>query len=139
MESSNRIIENYKKFLFYLYLLGQIIRKKEILILESKLFEDLLLELKSDINNSVIALKKESALKVCPICDKEIGNKQFYTCDNCYSMFHKEHIKNKQPVIWCKNCHASLHVTRILGHEICLSDFKEIINRNKISRIKISF
>lgn len=129
----------YKEYLFYLYLLGQIIRKKDLKLIDSKDFEMLLKNLKEEINESGKKLKKLCSEKKCSTCNRDIGRKKFYVCENCFSIFHQDHVKHDKPEIYCDSCKSPLIRTKILGHDICLSNFANLLERIKISRIEISF
>ena len=131
--------EQYKEYLFYLYLLGQIIRKKDLDIIESKEFESLLKNLKEDINESGNKLKDLCSEKICTMCNRDVGRKKFYVCENCFSIFHQYHIKHDKEEFTCESCQSPLIRTKILGHDICLSSFGKLIEKLKISKINISF
>ncbi|NHI91106.1 MAG: hypothetical protein EAX96_01300 [Candidatus Lokiarchaeota archaeon] len=133
------IEELYKEFQFFLYLLGQIIRKKKLDLINSEEYEHLLNNLKSNINNCLNELKKQSSKQLCPLCNENIGNKSFYMCENCYSIFHQDHIKHNTPEIICNNCKSSLYRIKILSHNICLSDFNTTLEKIKVSKISLFF
>lgn len=131
--------QQYKEFLFYLYLIGQIIRKKDLNLIESKDFDMLLKNLKDEINESSKKLKDICSEKICSACDRSINKKKFYVCENCFSVFHKDHVKHDNPEIFCNSCQSTLIRTKILGHDICLSSFSSLLKRKNISRIDINF
>ena len=131
--------EQYKEYIFYLYLLGQIIRKRDLDLIKSEEFELLLKNLKEDINESGRKLKDLCSIKFCAICDRDIGRKKFYVCENCFSIFHQDHIKHKNPEITCESCQSPLLRTSILGHDICLSSVGRMIEKMRVSKINIQF
>ena len=139
MNGNSTFIENYKEYLFYLYYLGQINRKKNISLITQSEFDKISVETKRKLQFSFNLLNRATLELSCSKCDKKIKKQSFIVCDLCYEIFHEHHIKPEKQIVKCVNCNNRLKKIKIFDNEIYLSS--ERINKNEIdiSKIEIHF
>jgi len=139
MNDKTSFMENYKEYLFYLYNLGQVNRKKNISIIKKPDFEKISLETKRKLKFLYNQLNRATIELDCIKCNKKINKAPFIVCDYCHKIFHEHHAKPVNKVIKCLNCNNRLMKIKIFENEIYISSEKIVKNNISISKIEIQF
>ncbi len=139
MSEKSTFIENYKEYLFFLYYLGQIKRKKNLNLLKQTEFDNLLIETNRKLQFLFNLIKRTASDMNCAKCDKKINQDSFIICASCFNIFHENHLKKENIFFKCANCNSKLKKENILDKEIYISNNKDQSEKLDISKIEIIF
>ena len=139
MNDSSSFIEHYKEYLFFLYYLGQINRKKNLSLISQSEFAKISLETKRKLLFLSKIMNKATIELDCKKCKKKINENPYIVCDSCNAIFHEHHVTPVKQMIKCMNCGRTLKKINVFDTIIYLSSDNIKINEIEISKIEIGF